>query len=445
LKKKFLLDTNILVSSPRSVYVFEDNDVYISDTTLEELDNLKTKPGEVGFNAREAIRVLNILKDKGNLLNGIILPGGGTFKVLVDGHEENNNLPKEWSLEKPDNRIINAALMVKATLVTNDVSMQIKADVAGLHTESLKNEEVSDESLQYTGRTEAYASREVIDDFYKTGLMDVSDLYPENLPKLNINEYLIIKDLADEKHTVLGRFDGSAIKKLVANVKPYDVKPKNVGQQFALDALLAPAEELPLVIIKGSAGTAKTFLALAAGLEQTVNQNLYRRLLIFRPNVKFDDDIGYLKGDEMDKIRPLIRPCMDNLEALLGSKKDATDELQSKVDSLFAKGIVAAEAMAYLRGRSISNNYILIDEAQNMSPLQALGAITRPGIGTKIVMVGDPDQIDNPKLDKRNNGLVYAAEKMLGSKLCAQLSFDKEECVRSPLAAEASYLMNLKK
>ena len=451
-KKKFLLDTNILMRSPNSIYVFDDNDVLICDTTLEELDDLKTRPGETGFTAREVIRVLNKLRENGNnLYDGVILPGGGTLTIVRDcttaeAKTKKGTIPEEWSPNKPDNRIISTALKNNAILVTNDISMSLKAETAGVKTENFKNETVSDESLNYTGRATVFALPEVINQLYSEGQIELEDLYYDEeikVPELSINEFLIVADITNPGHTALAYFNGHNIIRIDSKGKnPYDIKPRNVGQKFAIEALLKPASEVPLVILKGSAGTAKTFLSLACGLEQTMNRRDYKKVLILRPNIKFDDDIGFLKGDEMDKILPLIRPCLDNLEALVSNKEDSIGETNDKVKELFDRGYVTAEALAYLRGRSISNTYILIDEAQNTTPNQMLGIITRAGIGTKIVIVGDPYQIDNPKVDKKNNGLVYAAEKMRNSSLCMQLTFENEECTRSPLAMEASKLLS---
>lgn len=448
MKKKFLLDTNILMRSPNAIYVFEDNDVLICNTTLEELDDLKNKPGEIGYNAREAIRVLNSLREKtNNLYEGVKLPGSGTLKIVRDCTPEDaeklkGTLPTEWSLGKPDNRIIDTAIKNNAILVTNDISMLLKAQSTGLKTENFKNESVSDESLKYTGRNVVYAPNEVIVNLYKDGSIDYEDICDYENANLEINEFLIIKDISNSSHTALGYFDGKHILKLnYDNSRPYDVKPRNVGQRFAIEALMTPAEDVPLVILKGSAGTAKTFLSLACGLSQVTDYRNYKKVLLLRPNIKFDDDIGYLKGDEMDKILPLIRPCLDNLEALVSNKDDTYEESSDKVKELFDRGYVTAEALAYLRGRSISNTYILIDEAQNTTPNQMLGIITRAGVGSKIVIVGDPDQIDNPKVDKKNNGLVYAAERFKGSSLAMQLVFEDEECTRSKLALEASQLL----
>ena len=445
--KNFLIDTNVLMRSPNSIFVFKENNVFVCHSTLEELDNLKTRGGETGYSAREAIRTINELRQHGDLTKGIKLEHGGVFKVIPDAvqtAEGRSVLPMGWPSDKADNRIIATAIISDSILVTNDISLIVKAEAAGAKTENYKHEEVSDSSMKYTGRSTVFAHQDVVNNFYKEDGMFISDLYEPEKIHLHINEFVVIQDITNPKHTALGRFDGENIVKLkYAHTNPFDVKPKNVGQTFAIEALLTPAEEVPLTVLIGKAGTAKTFLALAAGLQKVMHEEEYNRLLLLRPNVKFDEDIGYLKGTEMDKILPLIRPCLDNLEVLLSTSKDSKIMAQSKIDELFERGYIAAEALAYLRGRSIHNQFLLIDEAQNSTPLQAMGIITRAGMGTKIVIVGDPDQIDNPKLDRKNNGLVYSAEKMLDSKLCMQLRFDEEECVRSPLAQEAS--LRLKK
>ena len=434
--------------SPRSIYVFEDNDVLITETTLEELDNFKDLPGETGFNARETIRILNDLRESGNLYKGIELPGGGTF-AIIEGSDNPKLAPVDWDVKKPDNKIIRTALEKGAILVTNDISMLLKAEAIGVKTEVFRNESASELTLQYSGQKEVYTSPEVINEFYRSEKMDPGLLYEDinGTPCVpQQNEYLLIHSTINPDHSALGFFNGKEIEKLETDCfSPFGVKPRNISQKFAMHALLKSSQEVPLVIIKGPAGTAKTFLSLACGLQQVIKDNIYKKILLLRPNIKFDEDIGYLKGDEMEKILPLIRPCLDNIEMLVSGEKDSAEETNKKIQELFDKGYVAAEALAYLRGRSISNTYILIDEAQNTTPHQMLGIITRAGINSKIVIVGDPDQIDNPKVDKRNNGLAYAAEKMKGSKLCINLSFNPEDCVRSPLAQEASEKLNTSK
>ena len=206
---------------------------------------------------------------------------------------------------------------------------------------------------------------------------------------------------------------------------------------------MQPADKAPLVIIKGMAGTSKTFYSLAVGLEKVVNEQReeYRRILICRPNAQFDEDIGFLPGDEQEKISPLLRPVIDNLEQLIDSDENERYvnemELAGKIDEIFDRGMIQAEALNYIRGRSIVKTYLIIDEAQNMTPAQAKGIITRAGKGTKIILLGDPNQIDRPFLDERTNGLSYAAEHMKGSSLCWQITLTASECERSELAMDA--------
>ena len=442
--KNFVLDTNVLLRSPRSIYAFEENNVYITQTTLEELDNHKSQPGENGYNAREAIREIKRIRNGGNISTGVKLPSDGMFAIIPD--DTSHSLPVGWDYKKADNRIIASTLSHNAILVTSDIAMLLKAESAGAKVEIYRHEQVSEETMIYTGRTTVNAMPLGVDSIYQQGFVELNkDTIYGDIPELVRNEFVTLQDVTNPGHTALGYYDGHAILKLkYDNIKPMGITPRNAGQRFALEALLAPVEEVPLVILRGPAGVAKTFLALAAGLQRVVkdSDSKYNKILMFRPNIKFDDDIGYLKGDEMDKIRPLIRPFMDNLEELLPAEIMGNSKPSfNRIDKLFESGILTAEAMAYLRGRSIHRSYIICDEAQNSSPNQMKGILTRAGIGSKLVIMGDPEQIDNPRLDKRNNGLVYAAEKMMGNPLCMQLAFDSTECVRSPLAQVASELL----
>jgi PhoH-like ATPase len=216
-----------------------------------------------------------------------------------------------------------------------------------------------------------------------------------------------------------------------------------VGQYFLQEALMTDPDEVPLVIVKGMAGTAKTFYSIAVGLEKVYNatHKEYRKILITRPNAQFDDDIGFLPGSEQDKISPLMRPIIDNLEQLIDSDEEERykdeQELKGKIAELFERGVIVAEAMNFIRGRSFVQTYMIVDEAQNMTPKQVAGIITRAGKGTKVILLGDPKQIDNPYLDEKTNGLSYAAEHMKNSKMCYQITLSSEECERSELAMEA--------
>lgn len=445
--KNFVLDTNILIHCPDSILKFDNNNVYITHMTMEELDGLKNAPGETGYNAREAVRIINKMKGKGKVSKGVKTPGGGKFFIYTSDMLDSRKLPDGWSANKPDNIILLMVMELKNTkknviLVTNDATMMLKADILNIEAQEYKNDRVSSDKELYTGRIEIDVKDEVIKEYDKNHQVEFKNIGCGE--KIEMNQFVILKANIGSR---MGVYDGTYIRKLkYEKRKPFGVAPRNVGQYFAQEALMTEASEVPLVIMQGAAGTSKTFYSLACGLEQVVEKPKYKRILICRPNTKFDDDIGYLKGDEMDKILPLIRPCLDNLEELIfanGKHGQSLEQIQDTVWEFFDRGWIKAEALAYIRGRSITNTFILIDEAQNTTPNQMLGIITRAGEGSKIVIVGDPEQIDNPRLDKYNNGLVYAAEHMKGSKQVMQLTFTDEECTRSPLAKEAAERLSL--
>ena len=290
---------------------------------------------------------------------------------------------------------------------------------------------------------------EIFKDFKKKGVpVDQTYVLGEDgesyVPKLEENQFVILKADQSAKKTQLGRVVNGVIRKLeFRKSAPYGISPRNAGQYFLQEALMQPAEKAPLVIVKGMAGTSKTFYSLAVGLEKLLNHPTgeYRRILVCRPNAQFDDDIGFLPGDEQEKISPLMRPIIDNLEQLIDSSEEERyqdeEELKGKVDEIFGRGIIQAEALNYIRGRSIVKTYLIIDEAQNTTPDQIKGIITRAGKDTKIILLGDPNQIDRPFLDERTNGLSYASEHMKGSPLCWQITMTAQECERSALAMEA--------
>lgn len=450
--KSYVIDTNILIQAPYACQCFEENRVILPLVVLEELDGLKKAEGEKGANARRAIRFLEKLRMKGDLLKGVELENGGFLRVEANcvGVE----LPKSLPEDKADNRILKVCKGISdeekpVVLVTKDLVLRIKAQIMGIEAQDFSTEQVIAEEEQYSGRQQCFVAEDKFKDFKKKGV-SVKELYLSDemgnkiQPELVENEFVILKADQSLKKTHLGRVEGKKVVPLKYKKSlPYGVKPRNSGQYFLQEALMKPADEAPLVIVKGMAGTAKTFYSLAVGLEKILNNPTgeYRRILICRPNAQFDSDIGFLPGDEQEKISPLMRPIMDNLEQLIDSDEEARyqdeQELQGKIEEIFARGIIQAEAMNFIRGRSFVNTYLIIDEAQNMTPNQVKGIITRAGQGTKIILLGDPQQIDRPFLDERTNGLSYAAKHMVDSPLCWQITLSAEECERSSLAMDA--------
>ena len=450
--KSYVIDTNILIQAPYACQCFEENRVILPLVVLEELDGLKKAEGEKGPNARRAIRFLEKLRMKGDLLKGVELENGGFLRVEANcvGVELPESLPED----KADNRILKVCKGISdeekpVVLVTKDLVLRIKAQIMGIEAQDFSTEQVIAEEEQYSGRQQCFVAEDKFKDFKKKGV-SVKELYLSDemgnkiQPELVENEFIILKADQSLKKTHLGRVEGKKVVPLKYKKSlPYGVKPRNSGQYFLQDALMKPVDEAPLVIVQGMAGTAKTFYSLAVGLEKILNNPTgeYRRILICRPNAQFDSDIGFLPGDEQEKISPLMRPIMDNLEQLIDSDEEARyqdeQELQGKIEEIFARGIIQAEAMNFIRGRSFVNTYLIIDEAQNMTPNQVKGIITRAGKGTKIVLLGDPNQIDRPFLDERTNGLSYASEYMKGSPLCYQITMSTEECERSELAMDA--------
>ena len=451
--KIYVVDTNVLIQAPYGMQCFEDNQVVLPVVVLEELDNLKKAEGETGANVRTTIRMLEELRLQGDLLEGVTLPGGGTLRV--EKNYRDVELPSDLPETKSDNRILKVCLGLsqekseQVVLVTKDILLRIKAQIIGIKAEDFLTDQVLGHDAQYRGRICVYAPEENFKDFKKKGI-PVETIYQVDeegktvIPQLYENEFVIIQSDQSTKKTQLGRVEHGVIRKLeYRKAQPYGVSPRNAGQYFLQEALMQPAEKAPLVIVKGMAGTSKTFYSLAVGLEKMLNNPTgeYRRIMICRPNAQFDEDIGFLPGDEQEKIGPLMRPIIDNLEQLIDSNEQSRyeneAELQDKVEEVFDRGIIQAEAMNFIRGRSIVKTYLIIDEAQNMTPNQMKGLITRAGKDTKIILLGDPNQIDRPFLDERTNGLSYAAEHMKGSPLCWQITLTAEECERSKLAADA--------
>ena len=458
MKKSYILDTNVLLQSPHAIYAFGDNDVIIPEVVLEELDRFKKDPSENGANARQTARNMDKLREKGDLTKGVELPGGGSLRIELNFHDV--ELPEGWPPGKADNRILKVCKGLsqrneRAILVTKDIFLRIKGDIIGITVQDFQNEQVVIADSQYRGRTKLYTTAKKLNEFYQKGAINPRYLFSINEEtgkreeaELVINEFVTVLASGSGKQSALGRFDGKQLVPLrYLEERPFGVRARNVGQRFIQEALMMNSDEIPLVIIKGAAGTAKTFFSLAVGLHKIINQkaNQYRKILVLRPNVKFDEDIGYLPGSETDKLAPFLRAVVDNLETLVdsddGERYKNENELKDKVDELFIRNVITTEAIAYIRGRSIQKNWVIIDEAQNLTPKQVKGIVTRAGQGTKLILIGDPDQIDHPYLDSRTNGLSFASERMKGSSYCCQISMEDEECERSPLAYDSAARM----
>lgn len=455
MKKTYVIDTNVILYSSGALLSFGNNDVVIPEVVLEELDNFKKDKTDLGVNARQASRIIDRLRKEGNLNKGVVLPGGGKLRVEMNHYD--TMMPPSWEKEKPDNRILQVCKALKdagedVILITKDTFERIKADIVNIKSEDYYEKVVPDNDNQYTGRIEVYIPSQKIEEFYAKKTIDPKEALcysTENEeyynPELYTNQFILLRSMENSKQTALGRYDGKKIVPLYfKDMKPLGLSPRNVGQKFMLEALYTDPIKAPLVIIKGPAGTAKTLFSLAAGLQKIIEENTgqFRRILVCRPNVTMDEEIGFLPGTEEEKIAPFMRPIFDNLEILVDSDEKERyrneKELQDKIRELFDRRIITTEAVAYLRGRSIVKNWVIIDEAQNLSPKQVKAITTRVGEGTKLILIGDPDQIDHPFMDSRSNGLCYASEKMKGSDLCFQVTLKFDECERSPLSFEAA-------
>lgn len=460
MKKTYVLDTNILMTSPNALFGFADNDVVITGTTLQELDAHKGDPGERGYNTRETVRLLESLRKQGSLIEGVKTWDGGRIMLEPDMVDA-SVLPTGYNIEVPDNRIIATVLkmgqsekyQMPVILVTNDLSMKINASACGALVEGYRNESIeSSSNEQYSGkRFIDTVTDEDIDNLYAAGKEGVGAVFTGS-DDLVENEYLIMKGA---NKSAIGIHRNGRIYIVDAKSVPAyrDIKPRNASQRMLMHALNAPVDEIPLVIAKGPAGTGKTMLTIACGLAHTYNKlsrssnryedNDYDQILITRSNTISDNDLGFLPGDLEEKMSPLVAPFMDNMQTIFAGKEHDLATAKQQIDFVMERGFVRIEAVGYLRGRSISRSYLIVDEAQNLTVNQALEIVTRAGEGTKVVLLGDPNQIDARYLDKRNNGLVFTAEKMKGSPLCAQITFEEDEAQRSALCIEAAKRMTV--
>ncbi len=467
--KQFVLDTNVLVYNPEALFVFKENDVVIPFPVIEELDKLKKGEDEVARNARQAIRHLDRLREAGDLTRGVrwgdlgLRPGvgvstgangqTGTIRVVMGTIER----PPALREQKADNEIIAVAWELhergyRAVFVSNDLAARIKSDSLGITTEDFQNQKVDAERL-YTGYVTVETPGALIDELYKERMLPIDRLADllaiegddgERIEReLAPNEFVIFKDAEDEAHSGLGRrlADTEQVIPVVGPRKPVSgILARNVQQTMALDLLLD--DEVQLVTLLGSAGTGKTLLAIAAGLAKVFQEERYDKLLVARPIMPMGRDIGYLPGTKDEKLEAWMQPIFDNLAYLLstrGSHGQAAEShtTEQRIDKLIADGRLVLEPLTYIRGRSIPHQFMIVDEAQNLTPHEVKTIVSRVGEGTKMILTGDIQQIDNVYLDSSNNGLAYAVEKMKGLGIVGHVTLARSErSVLASLAAE---------
>ncbi len=440
MNKTFVLDTNVLLHDPNSIFAFEDNDVVIPIVVIEELDKFKKQVDEIGRNARQASRHLDALRLRNKLSAGVSMDNGGTLRVeLNHATIDPCPMPKDLFLSLADNRILMVALCLEkeqpgrtVVLVTKDTNLRIKADAVGLKTEDYEKDTV-DISELYSGEAEIQASPDDVNRLFESGELAVTG--DSHFP----NQFVMVKDSANPNHTALTRYS-SKKKALVTLAVPrqgvWGINARNREQNYALDLLLN--DDIRLVTLVGQAGTGKTLLAVAAGLEKTVEERVYQRLVVSRPIYPLGRDLGFLPGDVEEKLKPWMQPIFDNLEFLLGPP-EGKGHRQKDFHGLVDLGMLELEPLTYIRGRSMPNRYLIVDEAQNLTPHEIKTIITRAGEGTKVVLTGDPYQIDNPYIDSSSNGLTYVAERFKDEEIAGHITLSKGE--RSRLAELAAELL----
>lgn len=435
-KKTYVLDTSALITDTECVNSYGNNDILIPIKVLEELDKHKKRQDLVGASARTVIRFLDSLRSSGSLYEGVKL-GKGKGILRVKGYSTTMDFPAELDLSVPDHQILAVALSEKTEtkkviVVSNDINMRVVCDSIGMESEDCNPEKVVEStSSLFHGFTDVLVDDEFIDRFYANESLEL----PEKKDKLFPNQYLMLTSSSNNKKTALAKFVGpnQPLARLANLGKKgvFNIKPKNKEQNFALDLLMNP--DIPLVSIVGKAGCGKTMLAIAAGLEQTIGlDSKYTRLIVSRPVQPLGKDIGFLPGTLEEKMAPWLRPIQDNLQFLMGNDKIT-------LEMYMQKGVIEVEAITYIRGRSIANAYIIIDEAQNLSMHEIKTIITRAGEGSKVVLTGDIEQIDNVYVDELTNGLTIAAEKFKNSNLAGHVTLLSGE--RSALASLASKIL----
>ncbi len=438
MKKNYILDTNVLLHDPNSLLSFEEHDVLLPIEVIEEIDRFKRESTELGQNARAVSRMLDGYRATGSLSEGVTLPNGGHLKIVFQKATPAKNGHAVFGSHSVDNRILSQALQIQkaqpkseTVLVTKDINLRIKADALKLQAEDYENDRILIKDL-YTGMIEMTVSAEKLAAFRANGEVELNggkQYFP--------NEYCTLIEENNPKRTALTKVDATGTKliPIIDNREGvWGIKPRNREQHFAFDALLD--DRVKLVTLMGKAGTGKTLMAMAAGLKRTVLDREFRRLVVARPTISMGKELGFLPGSLEEKLAPWMQPIHDALE-MLGDLNMGHEHRRS--GDLMRSGSIVVEALSYIRGRSIANQFMIIDEAQNLTPLEAKTIITRVGDGTKVVFTGDPYQIDNPYVDSSSNGFNYVVSRFRAEAVAAHIELQKGE--RSELAELAANIL----
>ena len=439
-KKIYVLDTSVYLTDANSLTSYGSNDIVVPFKVLEEIDNHKKRQDTVGSNARHVIRKLDSLREKGSLFKGVRIDKGKGL-ITVKNFKLANR-PEDLDFKIPDNEIIGVAMAEKSLnvnrkviVVSRDINMRVKCDALGLLTEDyVTNQVVKDTTHIYDGYVTHLVDDQIIDQFYSG-----EDIFLEKEDiKVFPNQYIMLVSNSNDKKTALARFVNyttplQRVSGVNSKKKIWGIRARNKEQTFALDLLMNP--NVHVVTLVGKAGSGKTLMAIAAGLEQVVedtSEARYKRLVVSRPIQPMGKDIGYLPGSMEEKMSPWLMPIQDNLRFLMGNDKET---LKMYTDN----GTIEIEALTYIRGRSLADSYIIIDEAQNLSAHELKTIITRVGENTKIILTGDVEQIDNAYVDETSNGLTYAIEKFKYYELAGHITLTKGE--RSKVATLAAKIL----
>ena len=433
MKKMYILDTNVLIHDPLSFTKFEENTVIIPISVIEELDNFKNAGDERGRSARIVSRKLDAYRTKGKLSTGVKTEEGGTLIVELDRPQA---LPKEFKLVEMDNRILNNAYWHakkkhNAVLVSKDINLRLKAEAVGLVAEDYEAGKVNVDEL-YSGIVTQHVTSEAVDKFYKDHVMTSSD------KELSPNEFVILRSKEDAKKSAIGRVDPAdtaKIRALSPEPSPWGIRPLNKEQRCAMELLMD--DSVKLVTLIGAAGTGKTLITLVCGLQKSVEENVYRKLIICRPIMPVGKDIGFIPGTKEEKLSTWMGAIYDNLEFVMDKRHQ--ESAMEKFEYLLQNEKIEIASVTHIRGRSLPKQYMIVDDAQNLTPHEIKTILSRAGDGTKVVVTGDPYQIDNPYLDVASNGLTYIVDRMRGQKLYGHLTFTKTE--RSQLAGLVAELL----